>query len=94
MICNECYLFQKSFRKDSEKTRSISPPKETNTSFDANNSEQHSVNDPVTAARNSIQQGLKCLIQQKDLILGDFLGKGAFGYVCKGVWKTDKGTQV
>ena len=52
------------------------------------------MNDPVNAARNSIQQGLKCLIQQKDLVLGDFLGKGAFGYVCKGVWTTDKGAQV
>ena len=45
-------------------------------------------------ARNNIQQGLKCLIQQKDLCLGEFLGKGAFGYVRKGVWITEKGSEV
>ena len=45
-------------------------------------------------SRNHIRQGLRCLIQEKDIVLTDFLGKGAFGFVRKGEWTTQKGEKV
>eukprot|EP00794_Sanderia_malayensis_P015433 gene15433-17007_t len=90
-------LFKKSFKLDGTK-RVTSPPlnqqnQSHNSSVDRDcedSTNQHS----MTVARNNIRQGLKCLISERDIELGEFLGKGAFGYVRKGIWTTDKGSQT